>query len=124
MNLLLDTHALLWWLEDNPALSNEARAAISNEPDIFVSAASVWEIAIKESTGKLRAPRRFLDHVEREGFQPLPISLTHAYAAGSLPRHHNDPFDRMLVAQATLEGLTVVTRDSRFARYGVATLPA
>ncbi|HEU0073040.1 MAG TPA: type II toxin-antitoxin system VapC family toxin [Dehalococcoidia bacterium] len=122
MSLLLDTHVLLWWLEDDPELSSNAREAIMNELDVFVSAASIWEIAIKEASGKLRAPSHFLDNLERERFRPLPISLDHAYAAGALPRHHNDPFDRMLVAQAAIEGLSIVTRDKRFAVYDVPTI--
>jgi PIN domain nuclease of toxin-antitoxin system len=124
LSLLLDTHVLLWWLEDSPSLASEARAAIADEPTIFVSAATIWEISIKASTGKLRVTPALLDYVEQEGFQPLPISLEHAFAAGSLPPHHNDPFDRMLVAQAAAEALTIVTRNPRIGAYGVPTLRA
>jgi PIN domain nuclease of toxin-antitoxin system len=124
VSLLLDTHALLWWLADDPTLSDAARTAIANEARIFVSAATVWEIAIKQNAGRLDAPSDLEEEVERNGFEPLPITLTHAYAAGFLPKHHEDPFDRMLIAQAAIEGLKLVTRDRRFTRYGVATLPA
>ena len=124
MSLLLDTHVLLWWLSRNPALAEEARSAIAEDSLVFVSAATAWEIAIKRGSGKLTAPSDLEEQIERHNFQPLPITLPHALRAGSLPRHHNDPFDRMLVAQAEMEQLTVVTRDSRMARYGVPILPA
>ena len=124
MSLLLDTHVVLWWLGRDPELSEEARNTIASDPQVFVSAATAWEMAIKQNSGKLRAPADLEDQLARHGFAHLPITLAHALMAGSLPRHHNDPFDRMLVAQAAIEGLTVVTRDSRIPRYGVATLPA
>ncbi len=119
--LLVDTQALLWWLTDDPALSSIARAEIAdpaNEP--LVSAASVWEIAIKRALGKLTAPDDLLDSVRDGGFSWLPIVPEHAWAVGALPPHHGDPFDRLLIAQAQVEGLTVVTSDERFAEYGVA----
>lgn len=124
MSLLLDTHVLLWWLANDSALADTARRAIASEPNVFVSTATVWEIAIKQSAGKLNAPADLQIQLQRHSFEPLSITLPHALAAGALPRHHNDPFDRMLIAQATIEGLTLVTRDSRFARYGVPSLPA
>ena len=114
--LLVDTHALLWWLTDDPALSPAARDAIAdpvNEP--FVSAASVWEIAIKRSLGKLTV----LDRIADEGFVWLPISANHAWQVGELPLHHRDPFDRILVAQALIERLPIITGDSHFGQYGV-----
>lgn len=122
MNLLLDTHALLWWLDDSP-LAPAARDAIA-DPDnlVAVSAASVWEIEIKRALGKLDAPAGIVDAVGASEFEPLPISLEHAALAGGLPAHHSDPFDRMLVAQAKLLGLTVVTRDPAFASYDVKVL--
>ena len=89
-----------------------------------VSAASVWEISIKRALGRLDLPHDYLEHVERAQFRPLPVSLRHADAAGALPRHHDDPFDRMLVAQARTDGLTLVTADRRLADYGVAVLAA
>ena len=124
MSLLLDTHVVLWWLGQDPGLSEEARNTIASDPQVFVSAATAWEIAIKQNTGKLRSPADLEAQLARHSFEHLPITLAHALRAGSLPKHHNDPFDRMLVAQAAIEGLTLVTRDSRIARYGVATLPA
>ena len=125
MRLLLDTHALLWWLADDPALSEPARAAIMNEANaVYVSAASAWEIAIKAAAGKLVAPGDLEAQLRHHRFDPLPITLNHALAAGALPNHHQDPVDRMLVAQAMAEGLTIATRDRRIPRYGVATLGA
>lgn len=125
MSLLLDTHALLWWLANDSTLSVEARAAIADgETAVYVSAATAWEIAIKQSIGKLDAPTDLLEQLERHRFDPLSITAAHAYTAGNLPRHHDDPFNRMLVAQAVAEGLTIVTRDTRISRYGVPTLLA
>ena len=118
--VLVDTHVLLWWLIDDPALSPAARDAIAdpvNEP--LVSAASVWEIAIKRSLGKLTAPDDLLDRIADEGFAWLPISANHAWQVGELPLHHRDPFDRILVAQALIERLPIVTTDSHFGQYGV-----
>jgi PIN domain nuclease of toxin-antitoxin system len=124
MRLLLDTQALLWWLADE-GLTTQARDAISDPANIVVvSAASAWEISIKKALGKLTAPDDLEQQVQEGGFSPLPISIAHALAAGHLARHHEDPFDRMLIAQAFAEGLTIVTRDKRFDDYGVALLPA
>ncbi len=125
MRLLLDTHALLWWLTGDRRLAREAQAAIADESGfVAMSAASAWEIAIKRAVGKLDAPEDLPGALAFYGFQPLAITVEHALAAGGLPRHHADPFDRMLAAQAKAEGLTIVTRDPRFAAYGVATLAA
>jgi PIN domain nuclease of toxin-antitoxin system len=124
MRLLLDTHVLLWWLADDPALSKQARALIANEPEVFASAASAWEIAIKRALGKLEAPEDLLPALEAEGIRRLPIDFEHAAVAGALPRHHDDPFDRMLVAQAQQEGLTLLTSDVRILQYAVTILPA
>ncbi|MGH3084870.1 MAG: type II toxin-antitoxin system VapC family toxin [Gaiellaceae bacterium] len=125
MRLLLDTHVLLWWLADDPTLRREAREAIADgESVVVVSAASAWEIAIKRATGRLEAPDDLEAQLERNRFLPLPIAIGHALHAGELPPHHDDPFDRVLVAQAELERLTIVTRDKNIARYGVGTLPA
>ena len=125
MNLLLDTHALLWWLADDPALGTDARAAIA-DPDstVYVSAVSAWEIAIKQAVGRLDAPSDLDRVIEDSGFEELPITTRHALAAGWLPQHHADPFDRMLVAQALLERLTLVTGDGRIEPYGIPTLAA
>ena len=124
MRLLLDTHALLWWLADE-GLTAQAREAIADPANLVaVSAASAWEISIKKALGKLAAPDDLEQQVQTGGFVPLPISIAHGIAAGQLPRHHEDPFDRMLIAQAVAEGLTIVTRDKRFDDYGVALLAA
>ncbi len=125
MRLLLDTHVLLWWLANDPSLVGDAKAIISNPTSaVFVSAATVWEIAIKQALGKLEAPSDLERQIQLNRFEPLSITIAHAYSAGTLPRHHNDPFDRMLVAQALAEGLTIATRDPRLGRYGVSTVPA
>ena len=124
MNLLLDTNVLIWWVEDNPRIFSSAGAAI-RDPDnlVYVSVASAWEIAIKSALGKLHGsgpasvwiPEAF----RRTGFVPLPIALDHALAVEALPRHHNDPFDRILVAQALAEGMHLVTSDAIFEHYSV-----
>ena len=124
MRLLLDTHALLWWLADE-GLTVQARAAIADPANLaVVSAASTWEISVKKALGKLTAPDDLEHQVQAGGFDSLPISIAHAVAAGKLARHHEDPFDRMLIAQAFAEGLTIVTRDKRFGDYGVPLMPA
>jgi PIN domain nuclease of toxin-antitoxin system len=124
VRLLLDTHALLWWLADE-GLSTQGRDAIADPANVVVvSAVSAWEISVKKALGKLAAPDDLEHQVQAGGFLPLPISIAHGIAAGQLDRHHEDPFDRMLIAQARAEGLTIVTRDKRFADYDVALLPA
>ena len=123
MNLLLDTHTLIWALEDNPSLSELARVAIvDGENMVFISAVSVWEISIKKALGKLEAPDTLLDEIERIRFTPLDITLEHADRAGKLPAIHLDPFDRMLIAQAQSEQLTLVTRDAEIQKYQVQCL--
>ena len=125
MRLLLDTHALLWWLAGGQDLSPEARQAIAEgSTEVHVSAATVWEIGIKQARGKLRAPAGLLEEIERHRFRLLPIEGMHALAAAGLPPVHHDPFDRMLVAQARVEGLQVVTRDPAIAAYGIPVLAA
>jgi PIN domain nuclease of toxin-antitoxin system len=124
VKLLLDTHVVLWWLDDDKRLSEAARDEIILAEDVRVSAATVWEIAIKRALGRLEVPEDYLEHVERTRFRPLAISLQHAEAAGRLPRHHDDPFDRMLVAQAYAERLTLVTADRQLGDYGVPVLAA
>jgi PIN domain nuclease of toxin-antitoxin system len=124
VRLLLDTHALLWWLADE-GLTAKARDAIADPANLLmVSAASAWEIAIKKALGRLAAPDDLEQQVQASGFTALPISIAHGITAGQLVRHHEDPFDRMLIAQASAENLTIVTRDKRFHDYGVALLPA
>ncbi|MFN7921544.1 MAG: type II toxin-antitoxin system VapC family toxin [Bryobacteraceae bacterium] len=119
MRFLLDTHILLWWLDDSKALPAEARRLIADpENAIFVSAASIWEISIKQSLGKLDLPNRFDEVLAQSDFEPLPVRAEHARATRELPLIHRDPFDRMLVAQARVEGLTLLTADPAVARYG------
>jgi PIN domain nuclease of toxin-antitoxin system len=123
MRLLLDTHILLWWLDDAPALPAAARAAISDfRSEIFVSAATAWEISIKRALGKLDFTARMAEILLEAGCSCLPVKLDHAIIAAELPAHHSDPFDRMLVAQAQREGLTIVTADPLIRRYAVAVL--
>ena len=122
MNLLLDTHALLWWLGGEP-LDDAATERIADpEALVAVSAASIWEASIKAALGQLAVPGPLGDAAREEGFEPLPITFEHAERTGQLPPHHRDPFDRMLVAQAQHEGLTIVTRDRAFDAYDVPVL--
>ncbi len=124
MRLLLDTHALLWWLADD-VLDPIARNTIADPAtDVFVSAASAWEISIKRALGKLDAPDDLSKQLAANDFEPLDITVGHAELAGALPPHHNDPFDRMLIAQSRALDLVIVTRDSRFNDYGVPLLRA
>ncbi len=124
MRLLLDTDALLRWLADE-GLTAQARDAIADPANLVaVSAVSAWEISIKKALGKLAVPDDLERQVQAGGFTPLPITIAHGIAAGQLAHHHDDPFDRILVAQALAEGLTIVTRDKRFNDYSVALLPA
>jgi PIN domain nuclease of toxin-antitoxin system len=127
MQLLLDTHTFLWWLAGDEALSAAARTAISEEGnDIFVSAASAWEIAAKHRIGKLPNVAAIVADLDQaaadQGFVGLPISLRHGQAAGALPGPHRDPFDRMLIALAMLEKLVLVSNEQPFDAYGVARL--
>jgi PIN domain nuclease of toxin-antitoxin system len=127
MQLLLDTHTFLWWLAGDEALSAAARTAIADEGnDIFVSAASAWEIATKHRIGKLPAVAAIVADVDQvtvdQGFVGLSISLRHGQVAGTLPGPHRDPFDRMLIAQAMLEKLVLVSNEQAFDAYGVARL--
>lgn len=117
--LLLDTHVFLWWRMDDAQLTEPARSRIREAPLVFVSAASAWEASIKAALGKLSLPEPFEDGVASSGFDELAIRFAHARAAGALPLHHSDPFDRMLVAQARLEHLTIVTHDAALERYDV-----
>ena len=124
MALLLDTHVVLWW-RAGEQLSREAHQAIADPAQpAWVSAATIWEASIKTAASKLRVDGGFLAGLEAAGFDVLSISGPHAEAAGALPPHHRDPFDRMLVAQAQLEDLTLVTRDPVFGRYDVRLLRA
>ncbi len=122
MRLLLDTHVFLWWRENNPGLKSEVKRAIAGADIAFVSAASAWEVAIKVSIGKLHVPGPVEAAVEQSGFAKLPVEFHHTAAITALPSHHADPFDRMLIAQALTEGLTLVTHDRLFAPYGIPIL--
>ena len=125
MKLLLDSHAFLWWLSEDPKLRVGARQAVADPSSIVhVSAATVWELSIKASLGKLDLDGADLvEEIGENDFVELPMTARHSFAAATLPRHHDDPFDRMLIAQARIEGLTIVTRDPAFGAYGVSTLP-
>jgi len=124
VNVLLDTHVALWWLVDPDVLSDEAREVIADGGNrVLLSAASVWEAAIKAAAGKLDMPESFEAAAEAVGIEELPISARHARRAAGLPPLHRDPFDRMLVGQALEEGLVIVTRDVLVRQYQVATLP-
>jgi PIN domain nuclease of toxin-antitoxin system len=124
VSLILDTHVVLWWLTDDPTLADDIKDRLDREPDVYVSAATVWEVAIKQAIGKLSGPPGLPERVRDSGFTPLPISFEHAITAGRLPMIHRDPFDRMLVAQAQCEDLTLVTRDSNCQKYNIAVLQA
>ena len=125
MTILLDTHVLLWWLADDPSLGKVARRAIEDANNlIFVSAASIWEIVIKKALGKLDLPASFREVLAAEAFHPLDITREHAFQVASLPLHHRDPFDRMLVAQCQVEGLALVTNDPEIRKYDVQVIEA
>jgi len=127
MRLLLDTHALIWWWKDDSILSDAARAVMSNpNNEVFVSAATGWEMATKIRKGQLPEMRdrmpAFIDHVVGDGFAQLHITMVHSLHGGSLPGDHKDPFDRLIAAQALLENLTVVTLDRAIAAFGCKVL--
>ena len=127
--VLLDTHAFLWWMTEDPRLADTARDLIADgETYVAISAAVVWEISIKRARGRLDAPsdleKELAAELQAQGFTALPIRLEHAFRAGELPPHHRDPFDRMLVAQGQLERLTIVTRDPNISRYDVGVIAA
>lgn len=118
MRILLDTHVYLWWLQDHPKLSPEARSRIINATDVYISSASIWEAAIKAGIGKLAVDvGALVEEIERNGFRELPISARHAAAVRALPALHNDPFDRILVAQAMSEPLRFLTHDETLKAY-------
>lgn len=120
MTLSLDTHVFLWWLDDPQLLSKAARKAIGDGKNtVYVGAAVAWEIAINKALGKLDAPDDLEAAMEANRFLPLPVTIPHARAVLTLPPHHRDQFDRLLIAQARLEGFKFVSRDSHVADYGV-----
>jgi PIN domain nuclease of toxin-antitoxin system len=127
MKVLLDTHAFLWWITDDPALSLHAREIIADgKNEVYLSAASVWEMVIKTAKGKLilpEAPAQYIStRMSLYRFRPLPVQVSHATHVYGLPSHHNDPFDRMLIAQSQLESMPLVTKDEEILRYEVETI--
>lgn len=124
MRLLLDTHILLWAILDDPHLGDSLRSKIGRAEAIFVSAATVWEVAIKAGLGKLDVPDDLFDRALAAGAQPLQISWLHAKAVQGLPLHHADPFDRMLIAQASCENLSLVSIDAKFREYDISLIDA
>jgi PIN domain nuclease of toxin-antitoxin system len=121
--LLVDTHVILWWLTGDDQLSDDVASRLSDEPEVHLSAATVWEIAVKQALGKLDGPDDLPERLSDLGFRALPMTAAHAVEAARLPSIHRDPFDRMLIAQARLEGLVLVSADAQIARYDVQTLP-
>jgi PIN domain nuclease of toxin-antitoxin system len=128
MSLLLDTHVLIWWFDDSRRIGSHTRATLSQRTaSIWVSAVSVWEISIKTGLGRLKLKKSLEESIAsllERGVQSLPIDFRHAFAVGRLPLHHTDPFDRLLIAQAQCEGLTLVTVDPQVMAYDVPTLDA
>jgi PIN domain nuclease of toxin-antitoxin system len=123
MKFLLDTHILLWWLGNDHRLTPNERAIITNpEHFIFVSAASIWEMSIKKSLGKLSTPDNLLAVLKANNFRLLNITAEHSLAIADLPEHHKDPFDRMLIVQAQTEDLTLISQDSKLSQYDVPLL--
>jgi PIN domain nuclease of toxin-antitoxin system len=122
MRLLLDTHTALWWLDDDERIGREAeRLLLDTSNEVLLSAVVIWEVTVKRALGKLEAPVDIADRFLDGGATALPITLQHAAAVGELPDHHRDPFDRLLVAQARVDGATVLTGDAQIARYSVPT---
>ena len=119
MRLLLDTHVILWWLGDPAELSGEVKDLLDTEPSVYISAVSAWEITIKQSLGKLDGPEDLAERIRDSQFTQLPITAGHGVRAGKLPSHHRDLFDRILVAQAQTEGLTILSRDTWIPQYDV-----
>lgn len=122
MRLILDTHVFLWWRDDDPRLKGTVRDAVASAELVVFSAVSAWEIAIKVGIGKLRVTASLDQVFDPPGFSKLSLSVSHALTLSTLPHHHQDPFDRMLIAQALVDGLTVVTHDRRFEPYPVQVL--
>ena len=121
MRLLIDSHAFLWWSEASAALGAAARSAIADPTsEVLVSVAGLWELTIKQSSGRLSLPAELETMLTNQGFSVLPITFLHLLRLGTLPRrHHRDPFDRMMIAQALAEGIPIATSDPVFAAYGV-----
>ncbi len=124
MRLLLDSHVALWWLDANASLGSECRELIGQADEVSFSAVTPWELGIKRALNKLEMPDGLVEALESSGFIPLVITVDHGERAPALPKHHRDPFDRMLVAQAQIESLTLVTADKVFDAYEVDLLDA
>ena len=127
MNLIFDTHPLIWWLDDSPRLGRRARQLIARPNTTrYISVVSAWELGIKQGIRKFKRPElaRELFALFEEGFHPLKVEFDHAYAVADLPLHHADPFDRLLVAQAQCEGMAILTADSSIEQYDVETFDA
>lgn len=124
MRILLDSHVALWWLEDSESLGLNCRGVIEQADEAFYSAVTPWELGIKRALGKLTMPDGLVQALTSSGFAPLGISVDHAERAPALPLHHRDPFDRMLIAQAQLEALTLVSADGSFEPYEVEVVDA
>uniref|UniRef100_A8M425 PilT protein domain protein n=1 Tax=Salinispora arenicola (strain CNS-205) TaxID=391037 RepID=A8M425_SALAI len=122
MSLLLDTHVVLWAITGDANLGPAFLDRLRRDPDIYLSPVTLWEITVKQTAGKLAGPSDLAERVRDMGFRELAVTHAHAIAAGRLPLHHRDPFDRMLVAQATVEGMTLASRDASIARYDVDVL--
>ena len=122
MNLLLDTHILLWWLSGSRRLQAAARKTIADSVRVYVSAATAWEIAIKIALGKLEFRGDMAEQLAMNNLLSLAVTVRHAVTAGALPMHHSDPFDRMLIAQAKIESLTLMTHDARLRGYDAQVL--
>ncbi len=123
MSYLIDTHVLLWWMDNSNKLSQKEKDVISKSDNlILISSAVIWEIRIKESLGKLKIPSDFFSTVQKGGFQFLSIDAVHTNYLEKLPLHHRDPFDRILISQAILENLTIITHDAIFKKYEVSLL--
>lgn len=124
MRLLIDSHVALWWLEDSPKLGVACRGTIVNADEVYLSVVTPWELDIKKALGKLAFPEDLTPQLLSHGFSGLPIVMAHAERAAALPLHHRDPFDRMLIAQAQLEQLQLVTADLAFKPYDVDLIEA
>ncbi|MGH8795307.1 MAG: type II toxin-antitoxin system VapC family toxin [Stackebrandtia sp.] len=122
MKLLLDTHVVLWWLTGSEELPESVKHTIDTDPHVYLSSAVLWEVAIKQATGKLEGPSDLCEQIAASGLTELPVRFAHAIEAGRLPEIHRDPFDRMLVAQAQCENLTLVTRDKKIPGYDVVVM--
>lgn len=125
MTYILDTHVLLWWLDDPKLLSKETQNILHDISNIiYVSSVSTWEIVIKQSLGKLKVPRQIFDVIDKESFFELPISIKHTKCLSTLPDYHRDPFDRLLIAQAIIEKSTLITSDKMIAKYSIPIIKA